>query len=216
MNKKKPDKNETFLHDLINHTHSLLLFLGQKKRTGSLAANEIDQLISEIKLMQNFIKDEWNYQHRDVSSTDVDADLVEIFKISQSLLTVYFSQDLVAVTTNLDQVVLNQTKDFKINSVLFFRILSNVVKNISEAGPTKVEISFFIDETGILKIETKNDFKPKVKAIDRNCQPIGMFSIKSLVESVGGSFEVNFNETWWTNSISIPLLTSANKPFKVA
>ena len=216
MSKKKPSKKQTFLHDLVNHTHGLLLFLNQKKRLGHISSTDLDQLISEIKLMQTFIKNEWEYQHRDLSINDPEVGLDEIFKIASSLLSVYFSQNLIDLKTNLDPSAFSHLENFKLNSVAFFRILTNVVKNIIEAGPTVVEINFEIDDLGILKIVSKNDYKVKVDSGNRLSSPVGLFSIKKLVEEMGGTFESSCSDAFWENLITIPLISTSNNTQKVA
>jgi hypothetical protein len=138
MNKKKPSKNQTFLHDLVNHTHGLLLFLNQKKRIGKMDLSDIEELINELKLMQNFIRVEGEFVHRDISDLDINVGIEEILKISKSLISLYFPESIVDFKTNIDHLKYDPSQNLKLNSVLYYRVLSNVIKNISEATPTFV------------------------------------------------------------------------------
>ncbi len=216
MNRKKPSKKQTFLHDLVNHTHGLLLFLNQKKRLGKMELTEIEQLIKELKLMQNFIRIEGEFFHKDVSEFDLEVGIEEILKISKSLVSVYFAEGVVELKTNIGQLKLNTTDNFRFNSVLYYRVFTNIIKNISEANPTSVEIIFLFNEEGVLSIETKNDFQYKVDEKGQVRIPVGLFSIKSLLDKVGGSFESNSTTFIWTNSILIPFNFSSSNTQKAA
>jgi hypothetical protein len=216
MNKKKPSKNQTFLHDLVNHTHGLLLYLNQKKRIGKMDLSDIEELINELKLMQNFIRVEGEFVHRDISDLDINVGIEEILKISKSLISLYFPESIVDFKTNIDHLKYDPSQNLKLNSVLYYRVLSNVIKNISEATPTFVEIIFSYSGEGFLSIETKNDFKIKV---DENSQlrlSTGLFSIKSLLENIGGSFECSGSSNLWMNSMTIPFSRVLSKADRAA
>jgi hypothetical protein len=48
-----------FFHDLINHTHALLLFLGTKKANG-LSSDEVNNIVGELRLLQNNIQNQFS------------------------------------------------------------------------------------------------------------------------------------------------------------
>ncbi len=51
-------KNRMFFHDIINHTHGILLFLEQKKDySKQIDEKEISLLLHEVKLMQTLISE---------------------------------------------------------------------------------------------------------------------------------------------------------------
>lgn len=215
MNIKKPSKSETFLHDLVNHTHGLLLFLNQKKRLGKMEEKDIDQLINELKLMQNIIRVESDFNHKNFKEFEVAASIDEIIKISNSLISVYILKDDVQLKTNISELNFNLHNNFKLDSVLFYRVFSNILKNISEASPSTVEVFFSINEESILLIETKNDINHKVDKGGRVRSPVGLFSVKTLLENVGGTIQTNSTSSSWINKISIPLIID-NSNSKIA
>jgi signal transduction histidine kinase len=206
MNTKKPSKSETFLHDLVNHTHGLLLFLNQKKRIGKMEVIDIDQLINELKLMQNIIRVESDFNHKNFKEYEVEASIDEIIRISKTLISVYILEDDVQLKTNISELNFNLHNNFKLDSVLFYRVLSNILKNISEASPSIVEVSFSITEESVLLIETKNDINHKVDEGGQVRHPVGLFSVKTLLENVGGTFQTSSTSSSWINKISIPLI----------
>jgi signal transduction histidine kinase len=215
MNKKKPSKSETFLHDLVNHTHGLLLFLNQKKQFGKMEEKDIDQLIKELKLMQNIIRVESDFNHKNFKEFEVEASIDEIIRISNSLITVYILNDDVHLKTNISELNFNLQNNFKLDSVLFYRVFSNILKNISEASPSTVELFFSINEESILLIETKNDINHKVDKSAQVRSPVGLFSVKTLLENVGGTIQTNSTSSSWINKISIPLIID-NSNSKIA
>jgi hypothetical protein len=63
-------KEKLFFHDIINQTHGLLLFFGQKELSQeSIEGHELKMLASEIKTLQSLIRDHYNFRHKNLSQT---------------------------------------------------------------------------------------------------------------------------------------------------
>jgi hypothetical protein len=63
-------KERLFFHDLINHTHGLVLFLHQKELSNeSINSQEVMKISNEIKTLQSLVRDHFAYKHKNLIQT---------------------------------------------------------------------------------------------------------------------------------------------------
>lgn len=227
--KKKPEQNidnqsdlkeRLFFHDLINQTHGLLLFLNHKEMTGEgVSSTEVSLLEKEVKTLQSLINDHFNYKHKNLIQT-YDWVPFSYAKLAFASLS----------NTYLNDVTVNATFTIKGSNVeedliyypSFYRILNNLIKNISEAACSKVEFNFVLDEKGLF-VETKNSMKKCLKEtseslaqviLNEKIKPIkslGLDSIHHLAEENGGTFSFEIESNTWINKLFLPTQKSSLK-----
>jgi len=168
--KKKSDQNlenhrdlkeKLFVHDLINQTHGLLLFLNHKHLTGEgVQADEVQLIEKEIKTLQSLIRDHYNFKHKNLVQT-YDWVPLSYAKLAFTNLANNFLSEVNVSATFLIQG--ERIEEDLIYYPCFYRIVNNLVKNISESRCDKVEFHFLLNEKGLF-IETKNSLKKSLKS----------------------------------------------------
>lgn len=217
-------KERLFFHDVINHTHGLLLYLGQKEiDKEDVPAADLKMLVGEIKTLQSLIRDHYNFRHKNLAVT-LDWVPFSVAKLSFAQLSATYMGDMnVSSSFKMEGP---SVESAQIYYPCFYRIMNNLVKNIAEARVESVEFEFFLKDTGLF-IKTKNYMKKTDEGnlpeylsqviLAENVTPIqglGLESIHHLAEENGGSFSFEIFENTWVNRLFLP--TKAVKSEKIA
>lgn len=213
-------KEKLFFHDVINQTHGLLLFLNHKEMTGEgVSRDEVQLIEKEIKTLQSLIRDHYNFKHKNLVQT-FDWVPFSYAKLAFTNLSHTYLQDIsvnATFTINGEYV-----EEDLIYYPSFYRILNNLIKNISEAMPLKVEFNFVLDDKG-LYIETKNQLKKDLEdtseslariILNEESSPaasLGLDSIHHLAFEHGGTFNFEIENHTWTNKLFLPTQKSGIK-----
>lgn len=196
---KKSKQDRLFFHDIINHTHGLVLFLSQKKE---LNEEEINLVKHEIKSLQHLIQNHFQFEHKNnlvnekITTNDFRmtlAVLVESFLPSKNF-------DVKIQFTPQFESYLNQ--DHELSSSFIQRILGNVIKNIAENCARKVVLCFDCDQDKLI-IKSENEISDKNTRVSFHSQ--GLTSIEHLCTERGGSYFYIQENGIWKNTITIPL-----------
>lgn len=206
-------KEKLFFHDLINQTHGLLLFINQKQAIGhGVLPNEVHLIEKEIKTIQSLVRDHYNLKHKDLIKT-FDWVPFSYAKLAfTSLSNNYLSEMEVNVTFTIHGELVEEDL---IYYPCFYRILNNLIKNISESNCEKAEFNFLLNEKGIY-IETKNSLKKssadssegiaRVILEDRKnaIKSLGLDSIHHQAQENFGTFSFEIENNQWINKVYLP------------
>ena len=175
LKKKSKDIDNHFYHDLINQTHSLTLFLSHKLAQNiQLDLDEMSMIKQEIEVLQKIIVNHSGQRHKNVSCVDDVREITEILSLIESLFYSYFStNNCEIVMKGFDQL----SAEYLIDVVSFHRIVTNLIKNISEAEASFIEIKVSVINSS-LQFKIKNNFT----VVSSELGGVGLSSIRSLVE----------------------------------
>ena len=210
-------KEKLFFHDLINHTHALLLFLNQKKANGQgILSTEVHLLEKEIKTIQSLISDHYDFKHKDLIQT-FDWVPFSYAKLAFAGLSNSFLSEMVVNATFTIQG--ETVEEDLIYYPCFYRILNNLIKNISESKCEEVEFSFLLNEKGIY-IETKNSLKKSstdsseglarviLEKEINTIKSLGLDSIHHQAHDNLGTFSFEIENNQWINKVYLPTKSS--------
>lgn len=216
-------KERLFFHDIINLTHGLILYLHQKESTKeSIAPDEVKMISNEIKTLQSLISDHYNFKHKNLVQT-FDWVPFSYAKLAFNNLAQTYLNDK-SVTTSFDITGVKGDESL-IYYPSFYRILNNLIKNISESNSTHVFFEFIITEAG-LQMTSKNEMKvSNEKEIPEHLarvilnekakiEGLGLESIHHMAEENGGNFSFEIVDRMWINKLFLP--SSKNKSDKKA
>lgn len=206
-------KEKLFFHDLINQTHGLLLFLNHKQLTKEgVRADEVQLIEKEIKTLQSLIRDHYNFKHKNLVQT-YDWVPFSYAKLAFANLSNNFLGDVHVSATFTIQG--ERVEEDLVYYPCFYRIVNNLVKNISESECDKVEFNFVLNEKGLF-IETKNLLKKCTKDSSEalaqvileektsTIKSLGLDSIHHLAEEHQGSFSFEIENNYWINKVFLP------------
>ena len=212
-------KERLFFHDLINQTHGLILFLDHKVLSEkTISSDEIQLMKQEIKTLQSLVKDHYDFKHKNLNQTYEWVSFDVVKHAFETLSNTYLANMQIAVTYQNS----NKTSEAElIYYPSFYRILNNMIKNISESGCNHVIVNFTMNETE-LSVETKNHMNKSVELntsehlsrviLDEKVNPlksIGLDSIHHLAEAHGGSFTFEITDHMWINHLKLPTKKSS-------
>ena len=213
-------KEKLFFHDLINQTHGLLLYLNQKEVNGfGIAPDEINLIEKEIKTIQSLLRDHYNLKHKNLIQT-FDWVPFSYAKLAFNNLSKNFLSEM---NVNATFTIQGETvEEDLIYYPCFYRILNNLIKNISESYCDKVEFNFLLNEKGIF-IETKNLLKKcstdsseelarvileeKINTI----KSLGLDSIHHQAYGNQGTFSFEIENNYWINKVYLPTKSNNSK-----
>lgn len=218
-------KDRLFFHDIINHTHGLILYLHQKESAKeSISVDEVKMISNEIKTLQSLVSDHYNFKHKNLIQT-FDWVPFSYAKLAfNNLVQTYLIDKIVSSSFSIDDKSINSDEHL-IYYPSFYRILNNLVKNISESNCTHVNFEFFMNESG-LRLISKNEMKVShEKEIPEHLarvilnektsiEGLGLESIHHLTEENGGRFSFEIVDRIWINKLFLP--TSKYKSDKKA
>lgn len=217
------DKERFFFHDLINQTHGMLLFLSLKQEKG-ISSDESKSLMEELRVIQSLIQDHFGYKHKnlDTNKAVISFDSAKVGLIN--LVDSFLPADKVNCHFLFEGEISDSTpyetrKSCLVHYPSFHRILNNIVKNLAEAQINEVEMLFNYSNEG-LSITVKNKaFRLKDSKRDladnlrqmilknddpQSGQGLGLESIGSLCESLGGAFNFQVEGEFWVSHIFLP------------
>ncbi len=192
-----------FFHDIINLTHGLLLFLSNKSACHrGIEPHEISALEKEIKTLQMMLKDHYQMKHKNLEENASYISLKDVLPAIKGLMETYLGQKNIPYTLNCR----DDNDLWLVSMTSFYRIMNNLIKNMSEAGTTHAQVDLII-EKGTLFIETKNSVEKKLKDEQnaRSLEGLGLESIRLLALESGGHFGHEVVNQLWCNHISLPL-----------
>ncbi len=216
-----------FFHDLINQTHGVTLFLNYKVGiSGNMNTEEIKDVLQEIKVLQSLIKDHFHFNHKNLHNM---TELVSFHRIKHELVVV-INNFLPEHRSNAHISFKNSLNDERVpclvNVPVLFRVITNLVKNISEENSKYVEIEFSYDVFG-LNFQIKNkilnlndDYRnvlfnlQKMILVEDNTleqvstqeseSGLGLKSIFYLCEKAGGKCNFRLEGDYWITEVFLP------------
>ena len=213
-------KEKLFFHDLINQTHGLLLYLNQKEIRGlGIFPEEINLIEKEIKTLQSLLRDHYNLKHKNLIQT-FDWVPFSYAKLAFNNLSNNFLNEMHVNATFTIQGEL--VEEDLIYYPSFYRILNNLVKNISESNCDKVEFNFLLNKTGIF-IETKNLLKKCSTDSSEELARVILEEKKNTIKSLGldsihhqahenqGTFSFEIENNHWINKVYLPTKSNISK-----
>lgn len=223
------ERERYFFHDMVNHTHGMSLLLRYRlMKNRGLTYEEALGFSNELEALQALVKEHFGYGHKNLIENDSHEwrNFSELKNMTYNLVQSYFPE------SNMDVFYLFKGSleegldhDPKLPFVAFHRIVTNMIKNCSEAGSQKVEIIFEGDATE-LKLTVKNDVyknhaygydlgKTLEKMISNGEEShkkngVGLESIESLCKSYEGHFNFFIEEGHWVAIVTLPFKESLN------
>lgn len=232
------NKERLFFHDLINHTHGLNLFLNMKIASSKgLTSDEVHSVYDEIRLMQSLIKDHYGYGHKNLVNTFDYVPFEFAKKGLYSLIRTFLPESKVRCEFRFEGFLSPENTEGQsclIYYPSFHRILTNLVKNISETRSTRVCFVFAYDEEGF-RCEVRNRFislqndrvalEKKLSSLIMEGDQVsrtdesgfGIESVNTLCEKEGGRFQFGLEGEEWVSRIFLPApVGSAQDSYKKA
>ena len=207
-------KDQLFFHDIINQTHGLLLFLSSKILANKGVDHaELLMMEKEIKTLQSLIRDHYKGSHKNLVQTYEWVPFSYAKLGIASLCHTYLEN----VEIKIEFVLNGHDENDLIYYPAFYRIMNNLIKNISESYCLHVEFVFTMKEAGLF-IETKNlmnkaqgdnssEYLARVILDEKtsSIKSLGLESIHHMAEEHGGSFSFEINNNVWINKIFLPV-----------
>lgn len=212
-----------FFHDVINHTHALLLFLRSKKNDQNLVSEDIQNVINEVKLLQDNLQQHFGFKHKDLSKHKMQVPFQLAMGRVYNLIDAYFpAHDQVTISLKGHLAPTQSYENIRrctVDLIYFHRIMTNILKNAYEAGSDKVECLFDYRDDGLhvrivnnmnkLKREKMNlekDLGQVILAFDqKSSDHIGLESINQICQEIGGSFEFSIQDAHWISEFHLPI-----------
>jgi len=222
------NKDRYFFHDIINQTHGLGLFLSSKSIDNQgLSALDCSRVHSEVKLLQSLIKDHFGYGHKNIQEgyeyVNFDFAKMGLYTLIENFLPgsdiechIIFKGDIAENVTFADRM------GAIVHYPTFYRVLNNLIKNISEENSKLVEFTFSYEKEGLFitiknKIlslkENETQLAKELSDIilDKRVIPfkdrasgLGLESVSSLVAEVDGSFRFSIEGEYWVSEVFLP------------
>ena len=223
--KRETSRDRLFFHDVINQTHSLNLFLGHRLNVKKgLSVEECSLVANEIKLLQAIIREHFGFRHRNLSEMHDHVSFEFAKEGIHGLIESYLPEAtcrLVFVGEIADEVPLRIRERCTVNYPILIRILTNLVKNISEAQAQEVEVIFDYQQFGlnivirnkIFKLNDDPNVANRLKELilvnesDERFKGdggIGLEAVASICAQQGGSFYFSLEEDYWVNRVFLP------------
>ncbi len=211
-----------FVHDLVNQTHGLNLYLNFKKNAcEDIKPHETEELINEVKILQSLIKDHFHYEHRNLNNT-IEWVSFEAFKKAHTKMAESFLPSPICEVSFSYTGWIDPSNDLHLKEKCMvhfpsiYRIMVNIVKNMSDGHTTTAEFKFHYDSSG-LQIHTRNKLGSFAKEEDlseglsrlineekRLQVGDGLESIGAISQKLGGSFSFQIIDGYWHNDIWLP------------
>lgn len=225
------ERDRFFYHDMINQTHGLLLFLKQQREySKSITPEDQSLIIQEVETMQNLLSDHFKLGHKNIKSEDEFKSFDQVKASIFALINHYFlSQE---VSTHLffkglidESRPLSKRLECLVHFPVFYRIMSNLIKNAYEHKVQEVDIVFDYQENG-LTVTMRNPLHTQANkdtpleqtlshlilhdgghnsSSEKKKQGIGLESVAALSESLGGNFHCSIEEGHWVNKVYLPV-----------
>ena len=218
-----------FFHDVINHTHALLLFLRSKKSNQTMSSEEIQSLVVEIKLLQETIHNHYGFNHKNLGKNEVMVsfhiamgrvyNLVDSYFVKNESVTFEF-RGMVSDTSDLDVI-----RTCKIDIISFHRVMTNLLKNAYEAGSDEIICIFDYQEDGLhfKVLNSLNRFSQNKMNLEKDLgqfilhsdmkasDHLGLESITKICQENGGSFHFSIDNGYWKSECFLANTRSAEQ-----
>lgn len=224
------ERDRFFYHDMINQTHGLLLYLKQQRESYEpIVPDDQALIIQEVETMQRLLSDHFKLEHKNIKSEDEFKSFDQVKTSVFVLINHYFLAQ--EISTHLSfQGLIDESRSHEehheclVHFPVFYRIMSNLIKNAYEHKVSEVELTFDYQDDG-LNITMKNPLYTQVhkniplektlgqlilhdggKATpaEKQKQGLGLESAAALAESVGGHFSCSIEEGHWINQVFLP------------
>lgn len=221
-------KNRLFFHDVINQTHGVSLYLNHKLSLDEpLQPDEIRAVDSEIMNLQSILQDHFNMNHKNILKLDsvvsFDKAMEGILPVIENYIPKFKAHRSLILKSGLQEVVSSGKggEEYPVHFASFIRILTNVIKNISEQSSSEVIFEFDYIETGLnvliknkifrlteSKIHLAENLQDIILSEDqkeeRPTSPLGLESIAFLCDSQGGKASFYIENSFWVTQIFLP------------
>lgn len=221
---RQSPRDSLFFHDMINSTHGLILFLSNRIKNYEqqhINRHEMKSLLDEVKTIQSLLKDHFSYQHKNLDNQQELIPIKEAINKSVSMIKNYLPMD-----KNESRFImkgLDEARNSYIYYPSFYRILNNIVKNISDNKSESVEFIFVVTESDMeITIrnsiyhlnKSKNQLSENLSRIireeasppqDHENNGLGLQSIMNLCHEQGGHFRFYIEEGNWVSKVYLPL-----------
>lgn len=223
-------KDSLFFHDMINSTHGLILFLTNKIKSyesQELSRNDLKGVLDEVKTMQSLLKDHFSYQHKNLENDNHMINIKNAIDKSITMIKHYLPTEMYQTEIMING--LENHQDQFIYYPSFYRILNNIVKNISDKKSEQIEFIFKLENNNI-EITVRNSIyhlnKNQMKlsenlseiirnteetSFDNESKGLGLQSIMNLCHEQGGYFKFFIEEGNWVSKVYLPLLAINKK-----
>jgi len=209
------EREKFFFHDLINHTHALSLWVANKiSQQEKLESTELAPLYQEIKNLQTLIQDHYQLHHKDLNPKKY-ISVAQLQAELQALLKNFLGEK--AQRVQLKLVESQVAQDYEVYFPLWMRLLTNMVKNLSEHKACEILFEFVLKNEGLLLLTSNrveklssddDDFEEKMQSRMREIKDgegaLGLESIQYLTEISGGTFKFEFESGHWKLEIFVP------------
>lgn len=220
LNSNKNDR--MFFHDFINHTHSLLLYLRAKKDNESLSGDEVQNLIHEIKLMQETLYQHFGFTHKNIVSNgqfvSFHMAMARVYQLIDAFFINNENVEIKFLGAIKDNNSLEKLRECTVDFIAFHRVITNLLKNAHEAGSDEIECIFDYQDNGLYFTVSNNlkRFDQEKMNLDRDLgihilkshrkssDHLGLESISRLCEDAGGTFEFNLGSGRWVSICFLP------------
>jgi hypothetical protein len=222
------NKERYFFHDIINQTHGINLFLSSKiSEQKGISHVDTGRIHSEVKLLQSLIKDHFGYGHKDLDESyeyvNFDFAKMGLYNLIENFLG---DDDIVCHFVFKGDIASNISLEDRNRAVVhyptFYRVLNNIIKNISEENSKLIEFTFSYESDGlhvtiknkILSLRDNRDevekdlsniiLKTNVLNFKSRESGLGLESISSLIKNIDGEFKFSIEGEFWVSEIFFP------------
>ncbi|MGI4992740.1 hypothetical protein ACRXCV_08930 [Halobacteriovorax sp. GFR7] len=195
---KLKENNEAlhFLHDLLNHTHGLKLYL--ESRNGQMDQSGLEVIYNEIAALENQISSQF-YRLKDNGPYRL-ADLVETCQMQFEIYQL--NVDLVVEVSQCELAPI----EFSCDEQIFERLIKNISKNIYLWSRREGKIDCHISEAGEkIQIILTNEIDQHAD-LDKTSNGIGLLSMKRIASENGIVFQSYLVDEKWFTKILIDKL----------
>ncbi|MFG1498767.1 hypothetical protein ABMA70_01070 [Halobacteriovorax sp. XZX-3] len=178
-----------FLHDLLNHTHGLKLYL--ESRHGQMEQASLNLIYNEVQALENQISSQFK-RLKDTDSYSVESLIdtckrqFEIYQLKVDLKVSIFQSDLAPI-------------EFSCDGQIFERLIKNISKNLYLWSSPKSMIECHISEVDEkIQLTFSNEINEHTD-LEQQSNGIGLLSMKRLASENGITFQSYLeNEKWIT------------------
>jgi nitrogen fixation/metabolism regulation signal transduction histidine kinase len=187
------------------------------KKSG-MKADQVRELAEQVRLLQNLVKEHFGFGHKNLGLNQENYSFANLFYITESLMNAFLPGTEVKTFVTVSDP-LNLKDDVQLPVAAWQRILTNLLKNASEAQCKSFEMVFTFSKTG-LSVEARNDFyrldhqdgelgrglSKVIENLDQGSQKgpgLGLEAIHLLSLENGGSFNFSIDEGLWYSIVEM-------------
>lgn len=196
-------QKQLFFHDLMNQIHGLSLFLEHKaSKEEVIDPRETHQVLAELEIIQQQVQDYFQLEHRNFLAR---SEYRTFYEIKTELVNVirHYLPNLEKANIEFSGQGKNEGSAYLVHSSYFFRIITNIAKNIAENGAGEATFLFDYQPEGLtIRVQNRrNVFTEEQKA---NVGGVGLKSMEYLAEGLGGRFSAQAQGPYWITTCFLP------------